>query len=101
RVTGVKVRGRRGTFAHRARMVIAADGRRSRLAMALGLTAQPKRPRRWAIGAYFTGVAGLSDCGEMHVRRGHYIGVAPLPGDVTNACLVVPGPRPIPGWRDP
>ena len=26
----------------------------------------------------------------MHVRQGHYIGVAPLPGGVTNACLVVP-----------
>ena len=28
--------------------------------------------------------------GEMHVRRGHYIGVAPVPGGLTNACLVVP-----------
>ena len=26
----------------------------------------------------------------MHVRRGHYIGVAPLPDGITNACLVVP-----------
>jgi flavin-dependent dehydrogenase len=25
----------------------------------------------------------------MHVRRGHYIGVAPLPNGLTNACLVI------------
>jgi flavin-dependent dehydrogenase len=29
----------------------------------------------------------------MHVRRGHYIGVAPTPGGLTNACLVVPESR--------
>ena len=26
--------------------------------------------------------------GEMHVRATHYIGVAPLPGGLTNACVV-------------
>jgi flavin-dependent dehydrogenase len=54
------------------------------------LSRQPARPRRWAIGAYFTGVGGMTDVGEMHVRRGHYIGVAPLPGGLINACLVIP-----------
>ena len=73
--------------------MIAADGRRSTLAFALGLARHPRRPRRWAIGAYFEGVTGLSDVGEMHVRRGHYIGVAPVPGGLTNACLVVPETR--------
>jgi flavin-dependent dehydrogenase len=29
----------------------------------------------------------------MHVRRGHYIGVAPVPDGLTNACLVVPESR--------
>jgi flavin-dependent dehydrogenase len=28
--------------------------------------------------------------GEMHVRAGHYIGVAPVPGGLTNVCLVKP-----------
>ena len=69
--------------------MIAADGRRSAVAFALGLARHPRRPRRWAIGAYFEGVTGLSDVGEMHVRHGHYIGVAPVPGGLTNACLVV------------
>ena len=76
--------------AHPAKMVIAADGRRSAIAISRGLARQPKHPRRWAIGGYFTGVTGMTRLGEMHVRRGHYIGVAPVPGGSTNACLVIP-----------
>jgi flavin-dependent dehydrogenase len=52
---------------------------------------QPRRPRRWAIGAYFEGVQGLADRGEMHVRAGHYIGVAPTPGGLANVCYVTSG----------
>jgi flavin-dependent dehydrogenase len=69
-------------------MTIAADGRRSTLAFALGLAFHPRRPRRWAIGAYYEGVSGLGTLGEMHIRDTHYIGVAPLPGGVANVCLV-------------
>jgi flavin-dependent dehydrogenase len=89
RVAGVRLG--RGTVAvtHPARMVIAADGRRSTLAIGRGLSRQPRRPRRWAVGSYFTDVDGLTTLGEMHVRQGHYIGVAPVPGGLTNACLVV------------
>jgi menaquinone-9 beta-reductase len=76
-----------------APVTIAADGRRSRLAFALGLARQPARPRRWAIGAYFERVTGARDQGEMHIRPGRYIGVAPLPGGLTNACAVVSQPR--------
>jgi flavin-dependent dehydrogenase len=69
------------------------------MAFGLGLARHPASPRRWAIGAYFSGVA---DCaverpgeqpavlGEMHVRRDGYIGVAPVPGGATNVCLVTP-----------
>ncbi len=74
-----------------ASIVIAADGANSRLARALQLSRHALQPRRWAVGAYFTDVDGASDApavGEMHIRRGRYIGVAPLPGDVTNACVV-------------
>jgi flavin-dependent dehydrogenase len=84
-----------------ARVTIAADGRHSTIAFGLGLAHHPPRPRRWAIGAYFenfmpSGVRPGSDVdltlrfGEMHVRRGHYIGVAPVPGNLTNVCLVKP-----------
>lgn len=79
-----------------AALTIAADGRRSIVARALQLTYQPARLRRWALGAYFTGVAALAMCGEMHVRRGHYIGVAPLGDGLVNACVVLPE-----GARDP
>ena len=82
-----------------ARMVIAADGRRSALAFALGLASHPPAPRRWAVGAYFEGIAGLDTVGEMHVRGPHYIGVAPI-GDagLANVCLVTPARE---GFADP
>jgi flavin-dependent dehydrogenase len=71
-----------------AGIVIGADGRRSRLARALSLHAPAAHPRRWAVGAYFQDVSGVGNCGEMHVRRGRYIGVAPVPNGLTNACVV-------------
>lgn len=71
-----------------ARLVIAADGRESRLARTLGLAAHPRRPRRWAVGAYFTDVKGMGPRGEMHVRPGQYIGVSPLRGGLANVCIV-------------
>ena len=90
RVAGVVIRRGDRSRVHQARLVIGADGRRSTLALNRKLSAQPRRPRRWAIGAYFANVEGRTTLGEMHVRRGHYIGVAPLPEGLTNACLVIP-----------
>ena len=92
RVRGVVMAGRDGRDVRvPAPLVIAADGRRSRLALPLGLARHPRRPRRWAIGAYFENVAGLTSFGEMHVRRGRYLGVARVPSGCANVCLVVPG----------
>lgn len=91
RVRGLTVAQRDGGEAtHESRLVIAADGRRSTLAFARGLAHQPARPRRWAVGGYFTGVSGCGTVGEMHVRKGHYIGIAPVPGGLTNVCVVMP-----------
>jgi flavin-dependent dehydrogenase len=88
-VRGVHVRSaRRADIPLPAQVTIAADGRRSTLAFALGLASHPVRPRRWAIGAYFEGVSGTSSLGEMHVRAGEYLGIAPLDGGLTNACFV-------------
>ena len=81
-----------------ALVTIAADGRRSVLAFGLGLARHPDWPRRWAAGGYFEGVADLSSFGEMHVRSGHYIGVAPMPGGLANACLVTADRQ---GFHDP
>lgn len=88
-VAGLVIQGRDGRpLRIRAPIVIAADGRYSRVARALGLSSAPRHPRRWAVGAYFSDVAGLTSCGEMHIRDGHYIGVAPMPGGIANACVV-------------
>jgi flavin-dependent dehydrogenase len=89
-------------------VTIAADGRHSTIAFGLRLAMHPSRPRRWAIGAYFENfMPSGSDLGqtprfgEMHVRRGHYIGVAPVPGGLTNVCLVKPSGAADPDLADP
>jgi flavin-dependent dehydrogenase len=86
RVTGVRLARRSERIA--ARVVIAADGRRSMLGFGLGLTHFADAPKRWAFGAYFSDVAGVTARGEMHVRTDGYIGVAGLGGGVTNVCVV-------------
>jgi flavin-dependent dehydrogenase len=91
-VSGVRIQSSSGTArVMPAAVVIAADGAASRLARSLGMSHHPAQPRRWAIGAYFSEVAagdGGGCYGEMHLRRGRYIGIAPMPGGLTNACVV-------------
>src|SRR5207244_13436930 len=101
RVCGVVVHSHGRTSTIHARVVVAADGRRSVLAFGLGLARHPPAPRRWAIGAYAEGVSGMSSLGEMHIRRGYYIGVAPLPNGLTNICLVKPSAGGDGQLRDP
>jgi flavin-dependent dehydrogenase len=99
RVRGIILAGRDGKDLRvPASLVIAADGRRSRLAIPLGLTRHPRRPRRWAVGAYFSDVSGVSSFGEMHVRRGRYVGIARVPSGLVNVCAVVPRGS---GFEDP
>jgi flavin-dependent dehydrogenase len=99
RVHGVVLAHRSGHESRlRARLTIAADGRRSTLAFGLGLASQPRKPRRWAVGSYYAGVAGLGDVGEMHIRGRHYLGVAPMPDGQANVCLVSPARG---GFDDP
>ena len=86
RVSGVRCGD--GTPPMKAAVVIAADGRRSSLASELGLTRSPGAPRRWAFGAYFSDVDGMTARGEMHVRTDGYIGVAGLADGLTNVCVV-------------
>jgi len=93
RVTGVRAGGRGWEHDLRARITIAADGRRSALAFGLGLAKHPARPRRWAIGGYVETVGSSMSSpklGEMHIRSGRYIGIAPVPGGLTNVCVVKP-----------
>ena len=87
-VVGARVSCRGREYKLRARVVVAADGRASRLARTMELSRFVRSPQRWAHGAYFTDVDGLSAHGEMHIRPDGYIGVAPLPGGVANVCVV-------------
>jgi flavin-dependent dehydrogenase len=110
-VSGVTIGAAGGEHRIDARVTIAADGRRSTIAFGLGLARHPARPRRWAIGAYFENfVSGVRPgshpdvtpvLGEMHIRRGRYIGVAPIPGGLTNVCLVRPSQPGDTELRDP
>lgn len=88
RVVGVRLAGASGDADLHAPVVIAADGRHSRLAFGLGLSRFAARPRRWAFGAYYAGVTALTGCGEMHIRPEGYIGIAPVPGGIANVCVV-------------
>lgn len=98
-VVGIELVGASGRVEReRARITIAADGRSSRIARTTGLSATPRRPRRWAVGAIFAGVSGLTAYGEMHVRDRCYMGIAPLPGGYANGCVVT-GDRAL--LRDP
>jgi flavin-dependent dehydrogenase len=71
-----------------AAMTIAADGRRSTIARAAGLTSHPPRPRRWAFGTYAEGIADVRDLGEMHIRSDYYVGIAPVSATLANVCVV-------------
>jgi geranylgeranyl reductase family protein len=88
RVTGVRSTCGRREYALRARVIVAADGRSSRLAASLGLSRFARTPRRWAYGTYFTGVSDMSLHGEMHIRPDGYVGVAPLARGIANVCVV-------------
>jgi len=93
-VQGVTVATPAGDRVHPARLVLGCDGRQSALARACGVATTPARPRRWAFGAYADGIDGVAaDFGEMHVRDGSYLGLAPVAGGLTNVCLVLPRQR--------
>lgn len=83
-----------------AQFTIAADGRRSRVASRLGLVRTTRVPRRWAYGAYAMGVDGMQDLGEMHIRPGWYLGLAPMPDGHTNVCVVTAPGRGAPAPMD-
>src|SRR5581483_3562740 len=60
----------------------------------------PEQPRRWAVGAYFENLEPPGRVGEMHIRRGRYLGVAPLSSGLVNICLVQPWTAGAPALRD-
>ena len=89
-VTGVHAETLEGTREIGARLVIGADGLRSVVARRLGLARVARWPRRIALVAHYRGVEGMTDCGEMHVDRHGYVGLARVGRDLVNVALVVP-----------
>jgi geranylgeranyl reductase family protein len=73
----------------RARLIVGADGRRSRIARQLGLLREHGRLRKFSVRGHWDGVEGLSDHGEMHVITGGYCGVAPLAATQANVAFVL------------
>lgn len=95
RVTGVATLEPDGaTAVRRAALVIGADGLRSIVARRLALARASRWPRRIALVAHYHNVRGLGDCGEMHVERDGYLGIARVGTgggrDVANVAVVVP-----------
>jgi flavin-dependent dehydrogenase len=88
RVVGIQVHDRGRHEDVRADIVIAADGRGSRLGGALGLTRFASSPQRWAFGAYYRGIDAMTTRGEMHIRADGYLGIAPVAPDLANVCVV-------------
>jgi flavin-dependent dehydrogenase len=93
RVTGVRARTAAGDTVVRARLVVGADGLRSLVARRLGLARAARWPRRIALVAHYRGIAGVGDCGEMHVEPDGYAGLADVGDGLTNVALVVPARR--------
>jgi len=99
-VTGAALRSGDRRWEERSRAVAGADGLHSLVARRLGL-ARRGGPRRLALVAHLADVAGMGDCGEMFVRRGRYVGLAPIGGGRVNAAAVVPADEAREIARDP
>lgn len=68
-------------------LLVGADGLNSRVAHRLGVARRPRR-RRVALVGHATGVAGMTNVGEMHVAAGTYVGLADIGGGITTVALV-------------
>jgi flavin-dependent dehydrogenase len=88
RPDGVEVR---ATSGHplRARLLVAADGMRSTIARRLGRLTLPVAGR-YTVGAYFSGVAGPTPSGELHLGPDFYCGVANMGEGIANVCMALP-----------
>jgi geranylgeranyl reductase family protein len=88
-VMGVAWENGQGPETSQARLVVGADGRRSRVARDLGLLRESPRRRRFAVRGHWEGMEGLTHHGEMHVGAGGYCGVAPLAPTCANVAFVL------------
>ena len=93
RVIGAVLRDAQAVHEVRARWVVGADGARSRVARSLGVSRPLVAPRRLGLVARYEGAPGLDTYGEMHVGKGFYIGLAPVPNGQLNVGMALPLPR--------
>src|SRR5690348_5426309 len=78
-----------------ADLVVGADGLRSVIARRLALARSARWPRRYALVTHYRGVGEIGECGEMHVERGGFVGIADVGEGLTTVALVVPRRRAI------
>lgn len=90
RANGVRVRDGTTTREISARIVVGADGLRSVVGRRLGLVRASRWPRRIGFVSHFRGVEGIGECGEMHVSRDGYCGLANVGAGLTNLGVVMP-----------
>ena len=91
RVTGATTRaGDGGRRRFEAGIVVGADGVRSTLARLVGVERPVRFPRRLGLVAHYAADPELADHGEMHVGRGYYVGLAPLPDGRLNLGMALP-----------
>lgn len=76
-----------------ARLVVGADGLRSVIARRLGLWHRARWPNRISLVAHYEGVGEVSDCGEMHIERDGFVGIADVGDGVTTVAAVFPDSR--------
>ena len=89
-MTGVVVRDGTTTREIGARIVVGADGLRSVIGRRLGLVRAARWPRRVGFVSHYRGVADMGECGEMHVFRDGYCGLANVGRGETNVGIVMP-----------
>ena len=89
-VTGARLRAADGPIEVSCRVLIGADGARSRVARSLGVERSVRAPRRLGMVAHYEGHPELTEHGEMHVGPGFYIGLAPLGGGRLNVGMALP-----------
>ena len=87
-VTGVQAVVNGDERAYHARFVVGADGLRSRIARSLRAYRRAPRVRKLSLTAHMRGIDGLTSLGEMHVRDGACLGLAPVQRGSAPVCNV-------------
>jgi flavin-dependent dehydrogenase len=88
RVTGVAGNSSGAPFTAHARLIVGADGLRSRVARLLNAYARAPRLRKLSLTAHVRGVPAVSELGEMHISNGACLGVARVEAGSDPACNI-------------